>query len=620
MSGADRPSCSCRLLLAALLVFAVIGFGGLNPYLSGGGDNAEYIAQAEALVTLGHRANLNEYGSPSEKLKPPLFPCLLAPFVACAGRNVILLKAVVVAFGLGAVWAAWWALSAALDSADPGKMGTDTILDGQNGVCPHFPPAAFLALWFALTPLLGLHAHDVLSDVPFTFVALVCFGLAARAVRPAASWRPAAALAACLVAGTALRSAGVLVAGACAAFALVEAGARRRGENGDRYHFRRTKWYLSPLSPLSLAGLLLAVALGLLLWQQWLARGYVTPGQFIEGFLRPASAAPESGGWARLGRLAFFYALSLPGGVAVHGGFAPYHPIPILGGLVAIVGAVSLLRRGQRLVPVCWACCQVPLLFLPFEDPRYNLPALPLYLALLWSGGKTLLGAAARRGRTWGAFAVFGLSLCSVVSLLGVLLGFGELDPAPTTPPEWVCGILLAGLLAGWAAFGTPQAPAPLELLPRRLGLATAGVFLALALSRSASENLVREHRWGPAPPGPGWRGFYEAAGWLKEHAAPGEAVVSARPSLVWYWSGLPGLYIPKTAEQELAPAQWIIRDNVGEDDPAGKFLDPYLQARRAEWEIVWRTPTLDAEGRTAGWTWILRRRAKEALPPAAPR
>jgi len=403
----------------------------------------------------------------------------------------------------------------------------------------------------------------------------------------------------------------VLVAGACAAFALVEAGARRRSPERVRLA--------------ALAGLLLAVALGLLLWQQWLARGYVTPAQFIEGFLHPASAAPESSGWARLGRLAFFYALSLPGDVAVHSGFAPYHPVPILGGLVAIVGAVSLLRRGQRLVPVCWACYQAPLLFLPFEDPRYNLPAFPLYLALLWSGGKTLLEAAARRGRTWGALAMFGLSLCSVVSLLGVLLGFGELDPAPTTTPEWACGVLLAGLLACWAAFGTPRVPAPLELLPRRLRLVIAGIFLALALSRSAGENLVREHRWGPAPPGPGWQGLYEAAGWLKEHAAPGEAVVSARPSLVWYWSGLPGLYIPKTAdlttaERELAPARWIIRDNVGEDDPAGKFLEPYLQARGAGWEIVWRTPTLDAEGRTAGWTWVLRRRAREASPPAAAR
>jgi hypothetical protein len=46
MSGADRASRSRRLLLAALLVFAVIGFGGLNPYVPGGGDNAEYIAQA----------------------------------------------------------------------------------------------------------------------------------------------------------------------------------------------------------------------------------------------------------------------------------------------------------------------------------------------------------------------------------------------------------------------------------------------------------------------------------------------------------------------------------------------------------------------------------------------
>jgi 4-amino-4-deoxy-L-arabinose transferase-like glycosyltransferase len=608
MSGAGRPSCSCRLLLAALLVFAVLGFGGLNPYLPGGGDNAEYIAQAEALATLGHRADLHLAGAPTELLKPPLFPWLLAGVYQLFGRNVPAFKALVVLFGLGAVWAAWWLFRAVLAEPDAGESRAA-------------PSPAGLAFWFALAPTLALYSHDVLSDVPFAFLALLAFGCAARAAKPcgagtggAGPW-PFLALLALLVVATLVRASGLILSGACAGFFLLEAAVRRREPESRRL------WVQSAL--------LLVLALALFFWLQRGRHTYFGSGQLFRQVELPGEAGSGAAGLfsdqgllGRLLRAGRFYALYLGAEAGGYLGFWPGDVLWIIAAPVVIAGCVTLWRRGQRLAPVCWALYQGALLVWPFLDARFYLPVLPLYLCLLWVGARTLFEAARARSSALGAVVVFVLALCPVVSLLGTFFSFGQFDPGGTTEFEWlVAGLLLAVLLA-WLLYAPRREET--RAAPARLWGVLAGAVLALAVARSVSENVVREHSWGPAPAqgwAEGWQGFYDAAQWLKEHAQPGDTVVSAKPSLVWFWSGLAGVPVPGTkdltrASRQIENARWAVVDDLREDAVARIFLLPALESRPGTWTPCWQRNLMLNQGRRGAGTLVFRNLAAPAPAP----
>ena len=94
------------ILLAAVLAALGVGFGGLNARLPGGGDNADYIAEAEALATRGERLQLHLHGTPEAALRPPLFPLLLSAVIRHFGRDVLALKALVALFAAVSVLAA----------------------------------------------------------------------------------------------------------------------------------------------------------------------------------------------------------------------------------------------------------------------------------------------------------------------------------------------------------------------------------------------------------------------------------------------------------------------------------------------------------------------------------
>jgi 4-amino-4-deoxy-L-arabinose transferase-like glycosyltransferase len=571
MSGANPPARVRRLLLGgALLAYAVIGFGGLNPYLPGGGDNAEYIAQAEALATLGHRADLHMAGAPTELLKPPLFPALLAGVHQLCGRNVIAFKALVVLFGLGAVWAAWWALEAARrDEETPLPAAAD-------------PSPAGLALWFALTPTLGLYSHDVLSDVPFAFVALLAFGCAAWAVRPGITtkraWAFLFALVGLLAVATLLRAAGLILACACAGYLLLEALLRRRAEDSRR------RWLQAALVALATVAIFL-----------WLRRGQHT--YFSADQLYREATTPEVAGLTeRLGRSFHFYATFLGVEVAGYPGFSPANLPWIVALPLLLVGWVTLLRRGQRLVPVCWLLYQGAVLAWPFLDTRFYLPVLPFFLCLLWVGVRTILESVCRLSLHGGLLLVYALCLCPVVALIGALFDFGQVETTSTFWPEWLVAAGLLALLLLLVVRASPAKSARLAPLLKTLVV----VVLLLACVRGLSENLVREHLWGPAPApalgwARGWREFYAAAAWLKEHARPGDVVVSAKPSLVWFWTGLQGVGVPPTTDQaavlgRIKQAQWALVDDLREDAAAPRYLLPALRRRR-EWPVIWLAP-----------------------------
>ncbi|MCY3024681.1 MAG: hypothetical protein NTW87_37390, partial [Planctomycetota bacterium] len=321
---------------------------------------------------------------------------------------------------------------------------------------------------------------------------------------------------------------------------------------------------------------------------------------------------------ARSLRTARFYAIFLAADVGGYDSLAPKGAAYalIIGACgVAALGMVEMLRRGKRLVPVCFVVYLLFFVVVTWVDRRYYLPVLPLWLCLLWVGAARIFGWARTQGKWVTALVVSALGIFPMVGVFGTLLLFGRREIEATTGVEWAAAALLLIGLVVYLTRTTPepapeQQPAPPGRLSQDpLWLVLAGAFLLLATCRGVSENVVRERRTGPAPAGTGWADLYDAACWLKQNAQPGEAVVSDRMALVWFWSGLQGVPIPRTRDltevaQRVQPAQWFILDDLREDRMAQRYLKPYVAKTRGAWEARWHQ----------GETWVLRR--KNAAPP----
>jgi hypothetical protein len=666
------------ILSVAVLAAAGIGFAGINPYLPGGGDNAAYIAEAESWLATGQRLRSYEAGTPPATYKPPLFPLLLVGVERLLGRNLAAMKAVLVLFAAAAVWAAWWTLRCGLEEGQAPGSWLLALESGAGGKGQEqgaksqeldraedsSRQAALLAFWFALAPTLTLTAHDVLSDVPFTFLVLVAIGCTGRAARPQASWRALILPAALLTLATLMRTAGVLATGACAGYLGLSALLRWR-----EACFRR----------LLLGCIVLAALAGALLWYQ--QRGERTYSHFITESIMasgqpgvgqasslsgrqdggPTAEAPrtsyqDSSLGAGLMRKLGFYCVFLPAEVGGHDGLGPASAVNVLaviGCSLAATGLVTMLLRRQFLIPLCFLFLQAPLLFLPWFFTRYYLPALPLWLCLLWVGARQVLSGkvlSTERGPAPGSLSTqyavlstsaplaalaFALCLVPSVSLCGTWLDLVWGKAESVTIVEWIAGPLALAALLLWAWLAHPlkalgswllalgpgaarkcqELRAKSQELPhsvlstqycsrRRILISIFGVFLTLAASRCVSENVVRERLAGPAPAGEGWRDFYDAACWLKDHAQPGEAVASDRISLVWFWAGLRGVPIPRTrdqaqAERQLRPAQWLIIDGLAEDQVAARYLGPFIHNAPDAWQESWHQ----------NQTWVFRRK-----------
>jgi hypothetical protein len=330
--------------------------------------------------------------------------------------------------------------------------------------------------------------------------------------------------------------------------------------------------------------------------------------------------------------------ISLAGEVVSHDTLWPYFPLPplnasqchqlklwahwpgmLLVGLTACWGCVVLWRRGNRIVPIVWLLHMGALLLWPFFDARFYLPMLPLFLTLVWAGGRNILEGTLRRSLAAGLAATFALLLLPSVCLIGALLSLRDPQPSFMTGLEWSAGgLLLVGTLI-WLVSRSDRG----SVRRRLIALATV-VILSLALVRSLDLNLIRERQWGPILADTGWPEFHAAAMYINERAAPDDAVVSAKTSLVWFWTGLKGVPIPVTTEvstgrKALARARWAIVDNLPEERVGRRLLLPLLDSDRAHWERLHRIPSLDEEGKTTGETLILRRRDEPKRPPAGP-
>lgn len=562
MEIAGRKLTPAIVVGAGMFAAALIGFCGINPHLPGGGDNAGYIAEAEAWLTLGRRGNLHEPGAPYDGLKPPLFSLLLAGVEFLFGRSVVAMKAMLVLFSAGSVWAAWWALRGGLQNG----VEKNAEATENNSLA-----AAAIAFWFALMPSLGLYTHDVLSDVPFTFFVLLAIGFAARGGTTKAGLANAAGLGLSLVLATEMRTAGVIVSAACGCGLAVEAVARRKQE-----HWRRAAAH---------AAIAAVIALAFLAWQAVQRRSYA-------GYLGGASSLYGAEALVdRVLRVGQYYGLFVPAETSGYAGLSPkgaVYALAFLAWIAAFTGMTALWRRGARALPLIWLANHAALLAWPFVDARFYLPTLPLFLAFAWVGARqaaTLLASAPRiQAALFCCAAVFPLT-----TIFGTAFFFGSEQIESATVVEWGAAFSVAAGLFGWALSNCVGTTNGMQVFRRTV----AAVFLGTALLRSVSENVVRERRRGAEPPGAGWAELHRASLWLKQNAGADEIVVSAKPSLVWFWSGLRGAPIPRTgkvaeAREQIGAARWIILDGIAENRAADLYLKPLLQAEPDTWEMAW--------------------------------
>jgi len=564
------------LVLGGMAAVLLIGFGGVNAYLPGGGDNASYIGVAESWLKYGRPLKIYDIDAAPYVLAPPLFPLLIAGVEAIIGRCVISMKGVLICSAALAVLSAFWALKRGLEDrrSQPGDSTEPSS----------FTPA-MIAFCFALTPTLTACTHDILSDVPFTVLALVAVALTGEFIK-STRWKSLGLLILTLLLATGFRYAGMLLVASCGGCVLLEAYVQRSSDYSNR---RR----------LIIAGVALTVTSALLL--VWiLARFGETPWSFLQGamFSGAGKASSETFGTShlagetflhRMGRIASFYALYQTNEIAGFEGFAPWYLIFALTPL-PVFGWVVLMRRGQRLIPVFWLIYQIGLLCFQFAESRYYLPLLPLYLALFWTGGKTLFDwmCEMESPGKWSRPAVltFALALFPAVTLFGSFFSSGSLEPPVSTYFDWLFGAALALVGVVWAVQKRPDWRARLV----RVGVA---FFLSAGCMRSVCENVVRERLSGPAPIGAGWSDLHAAALWLKDHAGADDTVASAKGSLVWFWSGRRSVPISQVADREKAfadigRADWAVLDALEEDRLAARFLAPALEADAAHWQLAW--------------------------------
>ena len=133
-----------------VLIYITLSVVLFSPQLFSGGDNAVYIILAQSLVSGHGYRDLHLVGEPVHRTYPPGFPLSLCPFIALFDYNLIVLKVVMVLWGLAAV----------------------LIFDKITRLLLPPPFGSLAMIAFLLTPALYTYSHSVLSDVPYMTLSL----------------------------------------------------------------------------------------------------------------------------------------------------------------------------------------------------------------------------------------------------------------------------------------------------------------------------------------------------------------------------------------------------------------------------------------------------------------
>jgi hypothetical protein len=330
----------------ALILYALA----LNSLLYGWGDDAHYMIVAHA-VSSGD--GLRDVMFPAEPHFPypiPLFPLVLSPLVAVFGLDLTPPKLLVLATGVGAVYATYRLFRTRVEE----------------------PIAIAVAAMVAVSPQVVSFTHQVMTEVPYLLVSLLTLMAVERYAAPSARWRsPALALAAgSLIVALLVRSIAIALLAAAVAYLVLEGGGDRRA--------RLTK-------AAAVAGLCLAA---------WFAVNYSTLGHIPYGDeLRGGASAQQGTDDARLVNRVRSnvdgYVDAIPETISYRLFVRPSGVGGALGLLVIAAGFVAAARRRRTVVEYYFLAYLAVLLAYPPANSgnlrRYLIPLIPFlvfYFAL----------------------------------------------------------------------------------------------------------------------------------------------------------------------------------------------------------------------------------------------
>lgn len=486
------------------IVLALLRF---DPFLFIGGDNAVYYALARALATGEGYVSLHLPGAPPHTLYPPGFPALLVPVHWATGGSLAAMKFVPLLAGALLLWATW--RIGRLDPAVPGW-------------------AAAAAVWaVGLYPVVQTYVHRVLSDLPYTALAVASLAVLQRAATgrdgsvksgdPAGpetgpeARAPARApadrldrpwLIGCALALAAfwVRVPGVTLLGAIVLWALL------------RRHWKRA------------AAAAVLFAAGTLPWFLWSRLQVATTDAEVEYLGQVSEMAGEPG--------------------------------------VAVEMAENLRRAFVE-----YGTYQFPHLFWP-TDPAPD----PVRAAGLVLGAAAVAWGIWRAIRARGALSPWEVYVPATLAVLPVWPWLGDRFFLTVAPMLWLW--ILVGLDDASRRFARGPAPA----------IAAVALVCALLLgarAREVPERIALTRAWAAGDLLAGydlyWRDYFEAARWMRTNVPEDAVVLARKPGLAWYWSRRPVEVGPYFVD---GPPQWPM---IREAGVTHVLLDPWGESHYAE-------------------------------------
>src|SRR5688572_9559702 len=323
-----------------VLLEARFGFHGL------GDDWAQYLMHAQALadgrsyMDTGYiYTRFNHWLGPAAA--PPGLPLLLAPIMAIAGPNILIMRVVMIAIAIAFVILAGWYF--AKHESRPMGLG--------------------VALMCGLSPALVQNASWVLTDLPFAAVLWAVFLIADD--ERAWTWRKIVLITALGGFAVLLRPIGIAIVPALLAFTIVR--------------YRDYRW--APAIPVAL-WLVGIVGLSLVADIQRSSVVALNPARIL------AWLEFTDWGWRNIAfyRLTLFYSHLYP--FPSNTANDVFHLISIS---VMLVGLLSWIRRSKSSLLVCFACAYgLLLLIIPAHQHRYLWPLCPEVVFGLLAGIRLL--------------------------------------------------------------------------------------------------------------------------------------------------------------------------------------------------------------------------------------
>jgi len=351
------------LVTLHLILCAVL----FEPKIHTGGDSVTYVLLAESVLQTGDGYALSlEPGPPEAHTKyPPGYPMLLAPLVAAAGRDFVLLKLVSVLFTAGSV------LVFCLYT----RRERDWL------------PWLALALAFAVSPGVLDYSRWMLSEAPFLFFTLVAIWMLREDASEEKMGRPFAIALVAAIAGFYMRSIGaLLLVGASVGYLL------------------RRQWRKFLVHGVVGGGLTIP----------WLVRNQLVTGEttpYLEEFLLENVYNPEAGYLGFSGLVGRFFEngvlyatrelpRALAGSDSAWSGSLPVVCVAVLVCVLALAGLVRALRKkpGAPELYLILTCVAIMLFQSSVNDVRYLVPLIPLILVYAADGTAVLAGRVKRTG------------------------------------------------------------------------------------------------------------------------------------------------------------------------------------------------------------------------------